>query len=165
MFSFSSIDITFLLPQLHAFQWAVGRWSNFGSFRDTLLYSTCCGAGARPTEQGLPSAAFSSAALHQLLELSSVPRMHLESSCTSMGNRPSRCQDSLAAADPSSSSPAASPHLLWEEGRCAGMPEDQGRDSPALSLWCAGRWEEREGFLDPRCDPYNPDFKYFSYLD
>lgn len=99
-----------------------------------MLSRKCSGASAHPAEQGLPSTAFSSSPLD------------LESSCTGMGNGLSWCQDNLAAADPSSS-PAAAP--LWEEGKRAGMWEDRGMGSPAISLWFAGRWEEGMFSLDP----------------
>ena len=63
MFSFSSINIAYLLPQLHAFQWAVRPQSRSGAFRDTVLYRKCAGASAYSAEQGLSSTAFSSTPL------------------------------------------------------------------------------------------------------
>lgn len=81
VFSFNSINITSLLPQLHASQWAGGPQGNSGAFRDTVLVlegivqSRVChqkGSTALPCSQSSP-----------------LPR----ESCTSTGSSPSWCTE------------------------------------------------------------------------
>lgn len=130
MFSFSSINITYLLPQLHAFQGTVGAQSR------SVLLGTLCFAVSAP---GLVLTLQSSVCHPQH---SAAPPHPVARALLCILNPPVPCQSLPMPAQPdcsrpSSSSPAASPHPLREEGKRGGSGRAEAQvDQPSEPALC-----------------------------